>query len=383
MVWFSVVCFVFSATAAGFYRINHRMFQTAPHVESDIELPPVSVMIPARDEAEGIAAAIDCVLSSSNVQLEVIVLNDGSTDQTAAIVSKTAERDERVRLIEGDELPDGWCGKQFACWQLGNAASFDEFVFLDADVRTQPDAIQRAVALRRNGYADERCTGDPIPLIGGFPRQITLTMGERLLIPLINYVLLCYLPFWAMRGSTRSSASAGCGQFFVTGRSEYFAAGGHQSIRESLHDGVRFPRAYRSHGLTTDVFDASDIASVRMYDGFKATWDGLGKNAVEGVANARLLLPVTMLMAGAHLVPVGILVAAIFVQLSPIVISLNAATVVVSLIVRFAVAARFDRAWVGAILHPVSIAMFLVIQWLAFIRHLAGRKSSWRGRTYS
>lgn len=386
MVWLSVACLVFAATTLGFYVINQRLFQRAPIVAARTELPAVSVMIPARDEEAGIRDAVAAVLASVDVQIEVIVLDDGSTDRTAEIVQQLANSDARVRLMHGSELPSGWCGKQFACWQLANAATSDEFVFLDADVRIKPDAIQRAVALRHAGFdagGTPECNGKPIPLLGGFPLQVTESFGERLLIPLINYVLLCYLPFWAMRGSTRGSASAGCGQFFVTGRAEYFAMGGHQAIKESLHDGVRLPRAYRSHGFTTDVFDASDLASVRMYDSFRTTWAGLGKNAVEGVANPRLIGPVTMLMAGAHVIPFVLLVVAVFVQLSPVVTSINLATLVLSLIVRFAVAARFDRAWFASILHPVSIAMFLLIQWLAFVRYLAGRKASWRGRTYS
>ena len=334
-------------------------------------------MIPARDEAAGIGNAIDCVTASKGIQLELLILDDHSTDRTAEIVQAKAEQDSRIRLICSKELPAGWCGKQHACWQLANAAANNEFVFLDADVRIQSDAIQRVIAKRHEDASD------PTPLLGGFPCQITGTIGERLLIPLINYVLLCYLPFWAMRGSIRLSASAGCGQFFVTGREEYFRAGGHAAIRESLHDGVMLPREYRKSGMTTDVFDASDIAEVRMYDGFKATWNGLAKNAVEGVANPRLIGPVSMLMAGAHLVPVLILIGAIFFPVGRTVIALNVAAIFFSLVPRIAIAVRFDGSLTGVVLHPISIALFLLIQWSAFIGHLIGRQPTWRGRTYS
>ena len=96
-------------------------------------LPPVSVLIPARDEEATIGASVGAVLASRGVELEVVVLDDHSNDRTAEIVGKLAARDNRVRLVAAPALPAGWNGKQHACWRLSQEARYDHFVFLDAE----------------------------------------------------------------------------------------------------------------------------------------------------------------------------------------------------------------------------------------------------------
>ena len=122
----------------------------------------VSVLIPARNEAVSIGPALETVLSSAHPEFEVLVLDDHSEDQTVNIVQAFASCDPRVKLLRSKALPEGWNGKQHACWQLANAASFDRLLFLDADVRLSSDAIGRCVAEQQLRQA---------PLISGFPMQ--------------------------------------------------------------------------------------------------------------------------------------------------------------------------------------------------------------------
>ncbi|MCI0705486.1 MAG: glycosyltransferase, partial [Planctomycetia bacterium] len=218
--------------------------------------PSVSVLIPARNEELGIEACVRSVLASEHVELEVIVLDDHSTDRTAEIVRATAEEDARVRLQAAPPLPEGWCGKQHACYSLSKHARFDIFTFIDADVRLEPDALARmALFLKQSGSE----------LVSGFPRQETGTLLEKLLIPLINWLLLCFLPLWAMRHFRWSAFGAGCGQWFMTTRVAYEKVGGHSAVKSSLHDGLTLPRAYRKAGFYTDVCDATNLATCRMY----------------------------------------------------------------------------------------------------------------------
>ncbi len=364
----------FATISAVLYVRNQSAFRKSPAVPAGGDgVPRVSVLIPARDEERVIRATLTAVLGNRDVDLEVLVLDDQSQDATAAIVTEMAQ-DQRLRLVRGESLPAGWCGKQYACYQLSRHARHDELLFIDADVTLAPDAIRRCVAERVAGGAD---------LISGFPRQIVGTLGEALLIPLIHIILLTYLPFRVMRNTSRPSASAGCGQLFLTSREAYQQSGGHAAIRASMHDGVTLPRAYRRAGLKTDIFDASDVARCRMYRGWSETIHGVLKNAHEGIANARLIVPATSLMVMGYLAPV---VLAGYQLVRPdstraTVIAVLAATI--SYLPRVMAAVRFDRAWLATALFPVSILLFVVLQWIAFLRRLLGAKPSWRGRSYA
>ncbi len=372
---FAWVTLGFAIGSALLFLCNYLAFRKAPSANRYAgEVPAVSVLIPARDEARGILQTLHAILANRSVDVEVVVLDDHSQDATATLVTDLAALDSRVRLIRGSTLPRGWCGKQYACHQLAQQARHDEFLFIDADVTLAADAILRCLLQRRATGAD---------LLSGFPRQIVGSLGEAMLIPLMYVVLLTYLPFVLMRRTNMTSAAAGCGQLFLTSRSAYQQAGGHAAIRSSLHDGLTLPRAYRRAGLTTDVFDASDFAQCRMYRGLAQTWSGLIKNAHEGIANWRLLLPLTSLMIMGYVAPTALLLSQGFQARSLVVLAVAAVATIVSYLPRVLTAARFDRAWFSTALFPISILLFVALQWVAFGRRLVGTHSHWRGRTYT
>ncbi len=333
----------------------------------------VSVLIPARNEALRIGPLLESVLASEGVDCDLCVLDDESQDGTDAIVETFSKRHDNVRLLKGIPVPPGWSGKQFACYQLAQQAKYDELVFLDADVALSKDALLRAVAQRRQSRAD---------LLSGFPRQRVITIGEQLLIPLIHVILLCFLPFGLMRWTRMTGAAAGCGQFFLTTKRAYELSGGHSSIRQSLHDGILLPRAYRMCGLKTDLFDASDVATCRMYASFEETWSGLMKNAGEGFAKMPLLPVMTILMLLSFVFPVFSLaaVSAGFISKDYMMIAVTGC--VLSYLPRAVCCLRFDRAWLACLLNPLSIILFLIIQWTALIRRLRGKGVQWRQRSY-
>jgi hypothetical protein len=275
--------------------------------------------------------------------------------------------------LKGVPVPDGWSGKQFACYQLAQQAKFDELVFLDADVALSKDALLRAITQRRRINAD---------LLSGFPRQRVITMGEQLLIPLIHLILLCFLPFGLMRWTRMTGAAAGCGQFFLTTKQAYGLSGGHSSIRKSLHDGIMLPRAYRMSGLKTDLFDAADLAQCRMYTSFEETWSGLLKNAGEGFAKMPLLPVMTVLMLLAFVCPVICAAALSLGLVTSDLFQIVVAACLLSYLPRVLCCLMFDRAWLACLLNPVSILLFLVIQWTAWIRKTRGKGVQWRQRSY-
>lgn len=353
------------------FRRNLRLYAPPPHPAGR---RAVSVLIPARNEEAVIGAAVEAALASRGVDLEVVVLDDGSEDRTAEIVAGIAARDPRVRLETAPPLAPGWCGKQHACAALARQARHPVLAFVDADVRLLPDGLVRAAAFLEASGAG---------LVSGVPRQETGTFLERLLLPLIHFVLLGFLPMARMRRSLHPAYGAGCGQLFVARRDAYERAGGHAAIRASLHDGLALPRAFRGAGFATDLFDATDVAVCRMYRNAGEVWRGLEKNATEGLAAPGKIVPVTALLLAGQVLPPLLVVLAVA-GLAPLGAGwLALAGTAAALAVRLAAAVRFRQPVDGALLHPLAILVFLAIQWTALGRRLLGRPAAWKGRSYA
>lgn len=359
----------FALLPAILYWRNTSLYRPPPEVSGD--LPNVSVLIPARNESRSIRAAVESVLASKRIVLEVIVLNDHSEDDTFEIVSSIAENDSRVQVASSPPLPEGWCGKQHACFQLSKLAKNDVLIFLDADVRLASDGLARMVGFLIDSKA---------ALVSGFPRQETRTVFEKLLIPLIHFVLLGFLPIARMRSSLLPSLGAGCGQLFVVRREAYETVGGHSAVKHSFHDGVKLPRAFRAAGFTTDLTDATGLATCRMYRSAAEVWLGLAKNAREGLGAPGLLPFITVLLLLGQVVPFVLLVLAIFFELDPITTILSAIAAGLAWYPRIDAAIRFRQSWLGAILHPFGILLLLTIQWYANGRAWSGRPIGWKGR---
>jgi hypothetical protein len=382
MVFMSLVC---AAAPAVLFVVNLRRYVAPEGVAGDAR---ISVLIPARDEERNIAACLERVLASEGVELEVLVLDDASTDRTAEIVSETAAHDARVKLVKTQTLPAGWNGKQRACWLLAQEAKGELLLFLDADVRLAPDALRRCAG---------QMAASRIALLSGFPKQITVGRMEQLLLPLIHFVLLSFLPMGRMRKTTSPSFSAGCGQFFLAERAAYFASGGHAGIRATRHDGLRLPELFRRYGHRTDIFDLTSLARVRMYDSPKAVWTGLAKNATEGIATPGKIVPFSVLLVLGQVVP-----AALFALMTGVLVSnavvgavfddpviawpvCGAITVafVSSYAPRLLAVRRFEQPVMAAVLHPVGVGLLLCVQWYALGRQVFGRPVAWRARRYS
>lgn len=343
--------------------INLAFFRKAPPPRAWED--PVSVLIPARDEAANIEAAVRSVLAGADGPLEVVVLDDHSADDTAAIVRRLAAEDRRVRLEHAPPLPAGWAGKQHACKVLAERAAGEVLVFMDADVRLEPGGVGRMVRLLRRRR---------LALLSGFPRQITGSLGERLIVPQITMLLLGYLPMMVSRLFPRVPGfAAGCGQLMAVRREAYDAVGGHAAVRRSFHDGMTLPRVLRRGGHATDLFDASDLARCRMYAGFAATWAGFSKNATEGMATPVGLPVWTVLLLGGHLGPWLLLAAG---ETAAGLLGIAA-----TLGQRLLLAVLLRQSLRAVPWHPVGVVALLALQWGALIGALRGRRPSWRGRS--
>ncbi len=319
----------------------------------------VSILVPARDEAANIEACVAAALAQQGVAVEVLVMDDASTDATATLVAALAVREPRLRLLRAPPLPPGWTGKVHACAGLAAAARGSHLLFIDADVRLAPAAAARLV-----GHAARR----RLALVSGVPRQHLGSLGEALAVPAINLPLLGYLPGGGRAGSRWPALAAACGQLLLVEAAAYRAAGGHAALHAVLHDALALARLLRAAGARTEVVAGAGLAECRMYHGLGEAWAGFRKNAREGMATP-LGLPVwTLLLAGGHLWPWLLLP-------SPA----AALALLLGFGLRAAISIRAREAWWSVPLHPLTVAVALAIQWHAL---LARRPAGWKGRAY-
>ena len=237
-----------------------------PQPQAAGERPATSILVPARDEAHRLPAALACIREQQAA--EILVLDDQSADESASVVEHAAAADPRVRLLRGTPVPAGWTGKNWACQQLADAARGDLLVFCDADVSLAPgalDAVWSSMRAQRAG------------VFSVFPRQRTVTPGERLLVPLIDEVLLAFLPHVLLRMPAAAAATAN-GQLLAFRRAAYAALGGHASVAGELVEDLAIARRARGLGLTLGLALGGDLIGARMYGGYRDSVRGLGKS---------------------------------------------------------------------------------------------------------
>lgn len=230
----------------------------------------VSVLVPARNEAHRIAGTIRSLTAQTRlVDLEIVVLDDGSDDGTADVVRREAAGDPRLRVREGRALPAGWLGKPHACHQLAEQATGSVLCFVDADVELDPTALAAAVSLLRDARLDA---------VSPYPRQLADGFGPRLVQPLIEWSWLTMLPLGIAERSPRPSLAAATGQFFVIDRGAYERAGGHRAVAREVLDDVALLRAVKRSAGRGVAVDGSSHAVCRMYDSWGELYDGYTKS---------------------------------------------------------------------------------------------------------
>ena len=348
--------------------------------------PFVSVLVPARNEAINIRRCVASLMEQRYQQMEVIVLDDESTDGTAEILKEmgVGERDARVRLIHGKPLPEGWVGKCWACHQLVEAARGEIFIFTDADTVHAPDCVACIV----NELQKTNAT-----LLSFWPDQEAGSWSERIVLPLGYLVLVGLFPLWFLKIMEKNPQWArwvspsvfrllgiANGQCLVFWRSAYWELGGHRALRDHLVEDAAFgcmvtERLTRGARLVNR--DGRKWIRCRMYRSFRELWGGFSKNLrpvfEEGVV--RFLLW-GALISGLFLLPFGLL----FVPGTPRLIGI--CSVVVLLGIRSWMTFRYRTSWWSVFLHPIAIILASLIA-LNSWRLWASKGVSWKARNYS
>jgi cellulose synthase/poly-beta-1,6-N-acetylglucosamine synthase-like glycosyltransferase len=255
----------------------------------------VSVLIPARDEEKNIGNILNDLSNQSYQDIEVIVCNDQSEDNTASIVSAYAARDGHVRLINSEGPAEGWTGKNYACHLLSKHARGEYLLFLDADVRLKGNIIGNAAAsIDKNG----------IGLISIFPRQIIESFGERITVPNMNYILLSLLPLPLVRRPKYPSLSAANGQFMFFDASVYHSTKPHSLVKNNRVEDIHIARNFKKQGIKISCLLGNENISCRMYNGFRESVNGFSKNVVAFFGNSYLLAVLFWLVTTFGIIPV-------------------------------------------------------------------------------
>ena len=331
----------------------------------------VSVLIPARNEARSIAACVESLVMQDQMAHEIIVVDDGSVDETAVIAQRLAATHANVRLMYGAMLPPGWYGKAFACHQLASAASGDVLLFTDADTIHAPHMLRSVVGAIADG-AD---------VVTAFPEQEIGSWGEALSVPFMLFMVWAFLPVgrvWADRSPQFVAAN---GQLLACTRTAYGRVGGHATVCDSVLDDVDFARHAKECELHVRLADGVGTVRTRMYRGTREVWQGYSKNALAllgGRVWTALLAAVTLIVL--YVVPIVMVGGSIASRRAGwLGFGLPCIGVVLMLVQRAIVVIRSQMPIWQIVLHPLNVLSFLAI--LAnSIRWRWRGHGEWKGR---
>jgi len=237
--------------------------------------PTISAIIPARNEAEVIAECVRSVATQKEV-LEVVVVNDQSTDRTAEIVRGLTAEISKLRLVETADLPAGWVGKNNAVWLGAQNAKGKWLLFMDADAVLAEGATAKAFELAEKNTA---------ALVSFSPAQTLKAWYEKALIPFV-YCRLVRKFSYADVNNANSPAAAANGQFLLIQRATYDAVGGHASVAGEVLEDVALARRVKQDNWGLWFGSGAGYVTVRMYRSFRQMWDGWRKNLYQLMGGA-------------------------------------------------------------------------------------------------
>lgn len=337
----------------------------------------INILIPMRNESAVIAETVRSLLAQEYPNIEILILDDHSTDDSAQIARAAAHGDPRLRILAGEPLPPGWTGKVWACHQLAQQAKGDYLLFTDADVRWGPGALSALMAEAQRTNAD---------LLTVWPTQMTQTWGERLVVPLMAFSILAYLPVLAVHHLPWPVFSAAMGQCLLFRRAAYQQIGGHAALQNQVLDDMAFAYAIKRNRLRLRMADANGLIQTRMYHNWPQARDGFAKNILAGHGNSIIFL---LFSAVFHwwlfVIPWLLFFSHVAVSVFPFPnpfpnpFALPIFAILLGVIARALTAATSRQRIRDALLMPVSVFLMTLIAFRAIQWHFTGGPQ-WKGR---
>jgi len=341
--------------------------------------PKISIIVPARNEEHNIHRCLESLQRIEYPNIEIIVINDRSTDRTGKIIAEIAQVDGRVKLIQGSDLPDGWVGKTHAIHQAVSHATGDWFLFIDADV-----AIHEKAPLIALSY----CLSNDLKMLSIFLKSSFKTFWENIIMPVVFGAIFFSNPLEKVNDPDDEAAMAS-GGFILVNAESYQAIGGHEANKNSVTEDLDLARLAKVNDVPYQFVLGQEIGTTRWYASFREIWEGWSKNIFAGmnyqlsVAVKSILLVfilnilpfIVLLDQSATLVSKGSYNSPIF--------WLALAQTLIILGYRFYHAVSQGLAKGYFFTHPLGSAIFIGIIINSAFRSLTGRGVTWKGRIYT
>lgn len=345
--------------------------------------PFISVCIPARNEEKNLERVLKTVFEQTYPNIELLVLDDFSTDATPDIISRFKQQNpDLMTVVPPSDKPNDWLGKPWACQQLANHATGQYLLFLDADTALRPGMIQQM----SNAFPRYK-----LDMITVWPEQELGSFWEKTVVPLIYYALVTFLPAVYVYRSPRwlppfledqfsARFAAACGQCVGFTRDAYDKIGGHEAVKNEVVEDVALSKIIKEKGLTLRMFTGVHSISCRMYRSEKEIFNGLRKNFFAGFDRS---VPLFLLMAAIHLIvfvlPFFVLPYAVYLN-SPALLFVSSGSVTLILLHRFILAVWFRWNPAYGFLHPIAVLWYQRLGIYSVVDYLKGRKVLWKGR---
>ena len=374
LIWTTAVVWLIARAAR-----QYAVYQVLRPQPIPSQAPAVDVIVPARNEADAIARCLAGLAAQDYPpdRLGITVVDDGSTDATAAIARRFAAGDRRFSVIESGALPSGWTGKTHACWRGAEQARNTWLCFMDADTIPRPALLRSAIAFAiRRG----------IDLLSLEPQQELVTPGERLIIPTGLCALGCAGDLRRTADPRRAAAPAN-GQFMLLRRAAYDRAGGHRAVCGAVAEDSALARRVKATGGRIALLGGAPLIAARMYRSLPQLWEGIAKNVTETFGGARRTAVVAALgvalawasfalpaVLAASLLPSGSLLAMAAVAMASLA-SLAVIGMHIAAARYFAIPLRYG------LLFPLGYTLAAMVAASGIIARRQGRVT-WKGRVY-
>ncbi len=362
----SIICLYFLALSVA----NSIAFRRLSMPPGKFASPRVSILVPARNEERNLKACLDSLLQQDYPNLEILVLDDHSTDGTAAILRAYEQADSRVRAFSGKALPPDWLGKHFACQQLYEKAGGDYFLFTDADTVHGPQSVSWALTNLLHHDAD---------FMSAFPRQRIGSFGEAVAVPGVYLVTSFFLPVWLISRTRHPNISFAIGQFVMGRASAFRAVGGYEKIKDSLVDDISMVRSMKAAGFRTLFLDGQDYVECRMYRGYKEAFAGLVKTVYAALdKKPGALLGVFVMFIAVSLAPLAILLQGLLTGQSELLLA--AVPAGIFFLMWFLSLTERKLPFYVPFLYPLLFLNLLLIALVSAAKTGYGKGALWKGR---